>query len=227
MPHVLADRMKELAQRYPLVDLTIPAAGRSWRLTAAQDQDALLEAVQTEEDVANFPYGLMLWPSAIGLAEWLARSPSTVQGKHVLEIGAGVGLAGLAARMLGAEVTQTDFQADALTLCRHNAACNGIDGVRVMRGDWRDFPSDLAPCEMVLGSDVLYERSLHPALESLLPRLIVPGGQIVLSDPLRPQALEFIGRFEARVGWKMTMEGMIVPWEGADKDIALFLLKRQ
>jgi len=188
---------------------------------------AAVDAVRTDEDVANFPYGLMLWPSAVGLAEWLARTPSLIQGKRVLEIGAGVGLAGLAARALGAEVTQTDFQADALTLCRHNASCNGIEGVRVARGDWRDFPPDLASCDVVLGSDVLYERSLHPALESLLPHLIVPDGLIILSDPLRPQALEFVGRFEARGGWEVRMEGLTVPWEDADKEIALFLLRKR
>jgi predicted nicotinamide N-methyase len=220
------ERMKELAKRYPLAELNIQAAGRTWKVTAVQDQDALIQSVETDEDLANFPYGLMLWPSAVGLAEWLSRAPSQIQGKRVLEIGAGVGLAGLAARALGAEVTQTDFQADALTLCRHNADRNGMEGIRIARGDWGDFPTDLPAFDSVIGSDVLYERSLHGILDLLFPRLIAPGGQVILSDPLRPQALEFIERLEARGHWHVTNEGFTVPWEDQEKDIALFVLQK-
>jgi predicted nicotinamide N-methyase len=220
------ERMKELAVRYPLVDIGVRAAGRLWRITGVQDQDALIQGVQTDEDLVNFPYGLMLWPSAVGLAEWLAHA-SQIQGKRILEIGAGVGLAGLAARALGAEVTQTDFQRDALTLCRHNATQNRIDGIHVMRGDWRAFPANLMPADIVIGSDILYERSLHGVLETLFPQLIGRGGRIVLSDPLRPQALEFMERLEARGRWSLSMEGLEIAWDEQRRDIALFVLRKK
>jgi predicted nicotinamide N-methyase len=222
------ERMKEMAWRYPLADISVRTAGRSWQITAVQDQDALIAGVETDEDLANFPYGLMLWASALGLAEWLSRTPSLVRGKRVLEIGAGVGLAGLAASALGAVVIQTDFQADALTLCRHNAARNAVEGIRIARrADWRDFPADLRDFDVVIGSDVLYERASHGLLNVLLPRIVVPGGCVLLSDPLRPQALEFVERLEARGRWNVTMGGLTVPWDGGGKDIALFDLKKR
>jgi predicted nicotinamide N-methyase len=221
------ERMKEMARRYPLADIDVRTAGRSWQITAVQDQDALIEGVETDEDLANFPYGLMLWASALGLAEWLSRTPSLVRGKQVLEIGAGAGLAGLAASALGAEVIQTDFQVDALTLCRHNAARNAVEGIRIARADWRDFPGNLRDFDVVIGSDVLYERASHGILDVLFARIVVPGGWVLLSDPLRPQALEFMERLEARGSWNVTMEGLTVRWDGEEKDIALFALKKR
>lgn len=50
--------------------------------------------------------GHVLWPSAMILSRYLVKHPHIVHRKHVLEIGAGVGLCGLVAAGLGAaEVT--------------------------------------------------------------------------------------------------------------------------
>jgi predicted nicotinamide N-methyase len=223
---------------YPLVDVAPRVGGRTWTITAVQDQDALIESVRTDEDLAAFPYGLMLWASAIGLAERIAEQPELVRGKHVLEIGTGVGLPGLVARALGAvRVAQTDYQETALALARRNATQNGLAGLVEHRlADWRDFPPDLLSAfDVVLGSDVLYERTLHDPLADLLPRLIRPGGDdalILVSDPLRPQALAFIEQQERTMppGWRVDVEGRraCVPGlsgAGAVQDIALFFLR--
>lgn len=222
-----SDETNTLRARYPVVEQTVTATGRTWTLSAVTDQDALIRRVESDADLEQFPYGLMLWASALGLAERLGRDPAEVTGRRVLEIGAGVGLAGIVARWLGAEVTQTDYQEEALTLCRVNAARNGVSGIRHTLGDWRDWPAALTGFDQVIGSDVLYERSLHGTLAALLPRLVAPGGSVLLSDPLRPQALEFVEGLERAGAWSVTMEGAAVPWEGNRKDLALFtLLKR-
>ncbi len=223
-------RTAALAARFPLVTHPVEAAGRSWRLTAVRDQDALLSGVETDGDVEQFPYGLLLWASALGLAGRLAEEPSLVAGKRVLEIGAGVGLPGLAAHALGAaEVIQTDYQDDALALCAHNAVENGVPAgaVRCRRADWRDFPDLGQPFPLVIGSDVLYERTLHPTLRALLPRLVTPGGRVLLSDPVRPQALAFIDFLEQDRSWVVEIESRLVAWEGEQREIALFMLHRK
>ena len=223
-----------------LVDVALTVGGRAFSIIAVRDQDALIENVKTDEDLAAFPYGLMLWASAIGLAERLAQQPELVRGKRVLEIGAGVGLPGLVARTLGAvHVTQTDYQETTLALARSNAQRNGLAGeVEHRRADWRDFPPDLLGAfDVVLGSDVLYERTLHAPLADLLPRLLRPGadgGLILVSDPLRPQALAFVEQQEQRAhlpgGWRVDVEGRRACLPGqigpaAVQDIALFFLR--
>jgi predicted nicotinamide N-methyase len=209
---------------YPFVDSILPRfGGRSWLLRSVTDQDALISQVRTDDDLKHFPYGLMLWASALALAQRLDTEPRIVVGRRVLELGAGIGLVGLVAQALGAQVTQTDYHPDALALCRLNAERNRISGIAVERGDWREWPTDLGDFPVVLGADILYDRALHPVLAALLPRVVAPGGHILLADPLRPQALEFIERREAE-GWGVRTEGQQVEWGGTVRDIALFWL---
>jgi predicted nicotinamide N-methyase len=170
----------------------------------------------------------MLWASAICLSERLTEKPSLVAGKRVLELGAGVGLPGLVAASLGARVTQTDYQEDALNLARHNARVNGVEDIIVRPGDWRDFFTEGLPYDVVIASDVLYERTLHAPLAALLPKLVTHGGAILLSDPLRPQAMEFLEKHvEASGEWAVAYEGrrVTIPGEPPEiKDTALICL---
>lgn len=200
------------------------AAGKFWRITAVEDQDALLDGVRTDRDLEQFPYGMLLWASGIGLARRLAETPERLHGRRVLELGAGAGLPGIVAASLGAEVLQTDYQGDALALARVNAAWAGVRGVRHALLDWRS-PSVMEPFEVVIGSDVLYERALHEALAGVLASALAPGGTLLLSDPLRPQAVDFMDGLE-RSGWRVESDSVLVEWEGARKEIALFTCSR-
>ncbi len=219
--------MDDRSSTYPLTDTALTIAGRPWTITAVQDQNALVERVRTDEDLERFPYGLLLWASAIGLAEEIAARPALVAGKRVLEIGAGVGLPGIVAQSLGAEVTQTDHQEAALELAGRNAEQNGVSGIRRLVLDWRNFDHD-ARYEVVLGSDVLYERTLHASLAALFPRVLAPNGLLLVSDPLRPQALDFVDALERAGGWRYSLESRRVAEPGGGvKEIALFFVVKE
>ena len=98
-----------------------------------------------------------------------------------------MGFVGLVAAHLGAaEVVQTDYHPDCLELCRQNAHQNNIANVTIRSGDWRDWPQELTGFDLVIGTDILYERTLHPTLTALLPTL---GKTVLLADPIRPAAL--------------------------------------
>jgi hypothetical protein len=71
----------------------------------------------------------------------------------------------------------------------------------------------------------LYERPLHPTLATLLPRLVAPGGVLILADPIRPQALEFLERREREGEWSATFDGRRVPWQGDRKDVAIVTVR--
>lgn len=230
-----AELLTGLAERFGLAETRFEIAGRVWTITYVANQDALIESTQTDDDLAQFPYGLLLWAAAPGLASRLAEEPSLVAGKRVLELGAGVGIPGLTAAHLGAaSVIQTDYQEAALALCRHNAAQNPVPNLRVCAGDWRNFDlpeTARPPFDVVLGSDILYERTLHDTLRGLLPRLVAPGGLLLVSDPFRPQAIEFMDTVEKSASvsgdWQsVTMESRPVAWDGDEREIALFHARR-
>ena len=198
----MEELFSQLAARYPLETMAMTIGGRDWHIRAVQDQDYLLDVADTLE---NVPYGFLLWESAIGLAQLLAEQPALVAGKRVLELGAGVGLAGLMAAALGAQVWQTDHQPDALALAQVNAdahgyaQANGYSGIEQFLADWRTWQH--TECyDVILGADILYERAMYAYLEPIFQQNLAPGGCLLLADPCRPQALEFAAHLEKH-GW--------------------------
>ena len=115
--------------------------------------------------------------------------------QRVLELGCGLGLPALAAALRGADVLATDWAEDAIELLRRNAERNGIF-LRVARVRWSEPEAllRLAPWDLVLGADLLYEARNAEQLGELLPQL---GGEVVLAEPGRPYAKEFLDRFGA------------------------------
>ncbi len=113
----------------------------------------------------------------------------------MLELGCGLGLPSLAAALRGADVLATDWAEEAISLLLRNAERNGLF-VRGARVRWSE-PEPLlraAPWDLVLGADLLYEARNADQLAELLPRL---GGEVVLAEPGRPYAKEFLERFRA------------------------------
>ena len=196
---------KSWRDRVALYRHDIEAAGRRWRIDAVRDQDALLAAADGFE---RFPYGLLLWDSAPVLADALAGL-GDLTGMRVLELGAGVGLAGLAARHLGADVVQADHSPEALELARANAAANGIEGIVQELADWTDWTPP-GQCDLVLGSDILYDEAAHAAVGRVLGAGLAPGGIALLTDPGRTATPAFLKATRA-AGWRIEAATRQVP----------------
>jgi predicted nicotinamide N-methyase len=149
------------------------------------------EAAFDEEEF--LPYWAELWPSGLALARHVAARD--LHGLRVLELGCGLGLPALAAALRGAEVLATDWAEEAIELLQQNAGRNGVL-LRVARVRWSE-PEPLlraAPWDLVLGADLLYEARNADQLAELLPSL---GGEVVLAEPGRPYAKEFLEKFRA------------------------------
>ncbi|MFM7323091.1 MAG: class I SAM-dependent methyltransferase [Armatimonadota bacterium] len=205
--------------------ISVRIGARVWHLEAVKDQDALLAGVNDDAGLADFPYGALLWPAAVGLAAHIDAMGTALSGMRVCEIGCGIGLAGLVAAAHGARVVQTDWQSPVLTLAERAALRNGVGGIERRLADWRDWPDDLSNFDLVIGSDVLYERSVHDALGDLLPRLPADRGSILLSDPLRPPCFDLLDRWEREHRFEVEMGSRHVDWEGASKEILIAHLR--
>jgi predicted nicotinamide N-methyase len=188
----------ETVSGVPLRIFSFDIAGRRWDIRAARDHASLMAAA---DSFVAFPFGLLLWESAQALAEALAEGADAITGRTVLELGAGVGFPGIVARGMGAaRVRQTDHISEALELCRINARANGIDGVEVGLANW-DAWTDAEAYEVIIGSDVIYERQAHAPLAAILERNLKPGGRAFLADPGRQDTPLFLADLGAK-GWK-------------------------
>ena len=180
----------------PVVQRAIEIGGRTWLVETVDDQDALLAAADGR---AQFPFGLMLWESAEVLARALIERRSTIKGKSVLELGAGLGLSGVVAASLGARVVQTDHDASALQACARTASLNGVKGIVCRGGDWHDW-HDAELYDLIVGADVIYDERDHAAVLAILAGNLVAGGRAMLADPARHGQAAFVD-LAAAAGW--------------------------
>lgn len=184
--------------------------------------DNIEELIQAAEDMDELPFWAELWPSAVGLATYLWKE-CAISGQRVLELGAGLGLVGIVAAKKGASVLQTDFIAAALELARQNAQENDVSIERIL-ADWRDFPA-IGRFSVILGSDILYESTMHDQLEEILNVCLADGGKVILSDPGRDHAAKFLARFQPEQ-WDLGKASLPVELDGKTYNIRIYLLEK-
>jgi predicted nicotinamide N-methyase len=171
--------------------------GQTFTVLSVTNFDELYERLLAKglqhEDVADerIPYWAELWPSAVGLATHLVKNRLLIEGKTVLEIGGGLGLPALVAASLGASVSATDYLQDAVDFARKNAEINQITNINFKTFDWRKAKG-YERFDVLLASDVAYERSQFEHLQNAFTHLVKPGGLILLSEPNRYIAEPFI-----------------------------------
>jgi len=186
---------------YQTEELQIDVAGIAIKILQIANVDELFEALiakgKTHEDVLDerIPYWAELWPAAIGLSQHLIKSDVIKPGVKVTEIGCGLGLPGIIAGKLGADVTLTDYLAEALNFTKQNWELNNTQIAKFMQMDWRQ-PAPTLAADVVLASDVTYEKRFFEFLPNAFRMLCKPGGKILVSDPSREAAKTFFDSIE-------------------------------
>jgi predicted nicotinamide N-methyase len=111
----------------------------------------------------------------------------------VLELGCGLALPSVVAART-AEVLATDGHTDAVAFAAHVLAINEVEG-EVAHVDWAEHGEQLVergPWDLVLAADVLYTRENVNAASRLFHRLVAPTGALILADPNRKGAQDFL-----------------------------------
>lgn len=161
---------------------------------------------------ANWPLFGMLWPSGLRLAERLARRLPR-PGERMLEMGCGLALASLVAHRRGAEVTASDKHPLAAQFLAHNLRLNGLPPMNYRHGEWA-LPRPGDPLrtgglhgryDLLIGSDLLYERGSGPLLAAFIGRHAERHAEVWVVDPDRGHRPGFHGAMAA-LGFTMTQE---------------------
>jgi predicted nicotinamide N-methyase len=167
----------------------VAVSWREVRVVRPSDVDALLDEDAFEHE-EFLPYWAELWPSGLALAAAVAGLD--LRGSRTVELGCGLALPSVVAALQGAEALATDWSQDALRFAERNARLNGV-AVETLLSSWTSPQPlvDRGPFDLVLASDVLYERRNLEPLLALLPRLT---DEVLLADPGRPALQEFLDR---------------------------------
>ena len=138
----------------------------------------------------RLPYWTELWPSARALAERVAERASAWAGLRVLDLGCGLGLAGLAAGRCGARVVLCDYDEGAARFAALNWAANLGGPAAVMVMDWR-APACGAEFDRILAADIVYEKRFYRPVLEAFDRLLKPDGEVWLAEPNRTFSSDF------------------------------------
>ena len=96
------------------------------------------------------------------------------------------------AALAGFRVCATDYYEDALRFTELNVAEHTGEVPETRLVDWRKLPRDLGRFDLVVGSDVLYERAYGGLVARAVDITLKRGGEAVIADPGRIAADDFV-----------------------------------
>jgi predicted nicotinamide N-methyase len=192
----------ELASEYDLHEVAYRFGDSDFSFLSVKDSYALLDRISPEEFLKDeqMPYWAEIWPAAVTLSHVLMERMD-LAGKSVIELGAGVGMASVAAARKGARVLATDYSTEALKFAIYNALRNGVQ-LDTGRLDWRMVMTD-EKFDIVIAADVLYERINLLPIVTAIDALLAKGGAAYIADPRRRLAEQFL-ELVGENGFKVT-----------------------
>ena len=195
---------------YQVRHQTVTIGGRDYAIRSLLDNqqyaDPQGEAEDTGMGASGWPLFGQVWPSARVLA--LAMDSHDIAGKRILEIGAGLALASLVIHRRGGDITVSDWHPLTADFLQQNLQANSLSPLPVHAGNWSvddaDGASGLGRFDLIIGSDVLYERQQPAQLARFIDQHAALGAEVLIVDPDRGNRSAF-GREMALLGFGLTM----------------------
>ena len=187
---------------------------RIFELTSGQSLSITQDTSMSAEALWACGAGAVVWEAAEATLAYLesAFAPTGLQGKAVVELGAGTGVIGLACAAMGARVTLTDLQT-ALPLLRANAEQNyattrahhnitrRLEPIEIKALPWGEPLPDGLRADLVIACDCVYQPSVYKHLAATIAAL---GAPCLLSWRARGKQEEVVLEHLASVGFALT-----------------------
>jgi predicted nicotinamide N-methyase len=178
----IADVERSLRRRFRVVETTVPVGAHALAILHPSSAEELIDERDFERD-ERLPYWAELWPSSRVLGEVVLALPG--KGRSLLELGCGSGLVSACAAIAGFDVTVSDYYEDACRFASVNVHRNTGTTPRELHLDWRHLPSEPQQFDVVLASDVLYERPYGALVARAIGASLTTDGVAYVADPGR------------------------------------------
>lgn len=150
-----------------------------------------------EDDVAKklgissaaWPIFGVIWPSSKVLAHTMLDYK--IEGKRILEVGCGIALASLILNYRLADITATDVHPEVKSFLSFNVALNNGEEIPFVRTGWNDDESELGTFDLIIGSDLLYERGHADSLSKFINLHARQKCDVMIVDPDRGHHAKF------------------------------------
>lgn len=154
-----------------------------------QYHDPELEAEKLGISPESWPLFGQVWPSGQVLADTMLTME--LEGKRILEVGAGLALASLVVHRRGGNVTASDYHPLIPDFLAENLRLNDLGPINYQAAKWSDINDDLGVFDMIIGSDVIYERDQPALLADFIDRHSADQVDVYIVDPNRPSRSKF------------------------------------
>ncbi len=129
------------------------------------------------------PYWAHYWGGGLVLARHLLDKPETVVGRHVVDLGAGSGIVGIAAAKAGAaKVDAADIDPYAIEAIGLNAELNNVTIQTVLADITIGQPP---PTDVICVGDLFYDAAIAKGVTEFLDRCLASGITVLIGDPWR------------------------------------------
>ena len=180
--------------------LTLRFGGSDYRIRALSDLQQFADPHGAAERAgissANWCLFGQVWPAGRVLAQ--AMSSFDVAGKRILELGCGLGLASLVLSRRKADITASDHHPLAEEFLTYNAALNGLAAPAYLDISWTQPQPNLGKFDLIIASDVLYERGHAEQLSRLISLHATPSSEVLITDPGRGNSGAFSTAMKAQ-----------------------------
>jgi predicted nicotinamide N-methyase len=133
-------------------------------------------------------YGVV-WASVEILARLMLEHE--IEGKRILEVGCGIGLASLVLNRRDADITATDYHPKAEAFLEENTRLNNGRMIPFVRTGWGDELTELGEFDLIIGSDLVYEYGQAGLLASFVDQHAKPRCMVIILDPGRKHHRRF------------------------------------
>jgi ETFB lysine methyltransferase len=138
---------------------------------------------------ATWPYFGVIWDSSQVLAHFI--NDFDITGKRILEVGCGIGLASLLLSNRLADITATDYHPEAGNFLLENIKLNHGKAIPFIRTGWEDEENVMGRFDLIIGSDLLYERDHSSILSGFINQHAKAACEVILVDPGRGNHAQF------------------------------------
>jgi len=171
----------------------VPIAGHTYHLRVLTDKQQFSDpdghGARLGISSAQWCLFGQLWPAGRLLAQAMQRFD--IEGKRVLELGCGIGLASLVLQRRGADIVASDIHPLAEPFLAYNAALNELPAVHYRQLRWDVALASLGRFDLIIASDVLYESDNALLLAGVIERHALPDAEVVVTDPGRGNSARF------------------------------------
>ncbi|ABE44505.1 class I SAM-dependent methyltransferase [Polaromonas sp. JS666] len=172
---------------------TVSGSGDDLQMRSLLDRQQFYDP-QGEAEAAGisssaWPLFGQLWPSGRVLAH--VMQTFELEGKRILELGCGLGLASLIVHRRGGDITASDCHPLAAAFLLENLKLNQLPAMKYQMGNWSRANPLLERFDLIIGSDILYDRGQPQTLSQFIDLHAQPDVEVLIVDPDRGNRIAF------------------------------------